>query len=181
MYFARRRLRRARIPRDGNCLFRALASSAVLGGEQNRHGSLRAAVVAALRANWGEYRNVLGDVNMEEYLSDMAKPATYGGEPEIHVLCQVYGVKVRLYLGGLDYRVQYRDYDINATQSDLIGTPTMVEICYLADGAHYDLVVAEDTDVAYLDELYSEWRVMRVEQLRNAPTRSDVSTYGKPS
>ena len=117
---------------------------------------------------------------MEEYLSDMAKPATYGGEPEIHVLCQVYGFKVRLYLGGLDYRVQYRDYDIHATQSDLIGTPPVVEICYLADGAHYDLVVPEDTDVSYLERLYDEWQVTRVEQLRNAPTRSDVSTYGKP-
>ncbi|KAI0240502.1 hypothetical protein LSAT2_008731 [Lamellibrachia satsuma] len=176
-YFARHCLRRARIPRDGNCLFRALASSAALGGDQTRHTSLRAAVVMTMRANWTEYCNVLGDVDREEYLSDMAKSATYGGEPEIHVLCQLYGVTVRVYLGGLNYRVQYRDYSIHSTQTDLIGAPALVEICYLADSAHYDLVVPEDMDMSYLDHLYNEWRVVRIEQLRHAPSISDVSTY----
>ena len=131
-----------------------------------------------MRANWTEYCNVLGDVDREEYLSDMAKSATYGGEPEIHVLCQLYGVTVRVYLGGLNYRVQYRDYSI---QTDLISAPALVEICYLADGAHYDLVVPEDMDMSYLDHLYNEWRVVRIEQLRHAPSISDVSTYGKPN
>ena len=178
-YFARHRLRRTRIPRDGNCLFRALASSGALGGDPSHHTKLRAAVVMAMRANWVEYRNVLGDVDRDEYLSDMAKSA-YGGEPEIHVLCQLYGVKIRVYLGGLNYRVQYRDYSIHSSQTDLVGAPALVEISYLADGAHYDLVVPEDEDVTYLEQLYDEWRVVRIAQLRDAPTLADVSTYGKP-
>jgi len=134
----------------------------------------------AMRANWVEYRNVLGDVDRDEYLSDMAKSA-YGGEPEIHVLCQLYGVKIRVYLGGLNYRVQYRDYSIHSSQTDLVGAPALVEISYLADGAHYDLVVPEDEDVAYLEQLYDEWRTVRIAQLRHAPTLTDVSTYGKPN
>lgn len=172
-HFARLGLMRARIPRDGNCLFRAFAEG-VLHNQDVCH-DVRQTAVETIRHNWTMFQQVLVDKDMEAYTSQMAKDACYGGEPEMHALCSAYGVYIKIFHGGLEFPIQTRKYGSTAA--------TGVTLSFVCDGeydsGHYDLVVKDPAEAQRVERRYQEWRQERVRLLRSTPSSIDQSSYGK--
>lgn len=172
-HFARLGLIRARIPRDGNCLFRAFAQG--IFGNQDACYEVRQNTVETIRQGWSMYEQVLGDKDMEDYTSQMARDACYGGEPEMLALCSSYGVYIRIYHGGLEFPIQTRVYGHTAG--------TGVTLSFVCDGqydcGHYDLVLKDREEADKVARRYKEWRQHHVQQLRCTPSIIDHNTYGK--
>lgn len=82
---------RARIPRDGNCLFRAFAQAVFF--DQGKQRDLRNATVDAMDRDWTQITQQIGVDDKETYLTAMRQNGTYGGEPEIQVLCRLLSVR----------------------------------------------------------------------------------------
>jgi hypothetical protein len=89
------RLRRARVPGDGNCLFRALA--AALFNNHTRHAEIRAAVAAQLRSPAGvaAFSPLFPDTDAYLlYADDMATNATWGDELALAAAAEAFGMHV---------------------------------------------------------------------------------------
>ena len=159
---------RFRIPRDGNCLFRVFAQG--IFGDQSSHISIRARVVGALRGDWDLFAVIVGDVDKEEYLKNLASDGFFGGEPEIQLICYVYKIQVLLYIGGLCYPIQQRQYGNSLAPC--------VEIVYISDGlydsGHYDLIA--DSDLP--NPVYLAWRKGKIAEITDSASPNFVNpTY----
>lgn len=174
-YLQKMQLYRAHIPRDGNCLFRAFAQG--LFFDQSQQEELRRQVVKALDENWAMFEQTVTS-DKTTYLSEMAQSATYGGEPEIKMLCLLYKVQAKVYLGGLNYSIQRRVYGTEYASDN-----SVIHLIYISDGrydsGHYDLVVnsMEQSDEA--EEVYKKWRQIRIRELQSWAMYEDHLTYGK--
>ena len=172
-YLSSRSLHRARIPRDGNCLFRAFAQA--IFADQGQQNEMRLQVVNHIEKNWNAGYVSVGDTDQSTYLSAMRKDATYGGEPEINALCEVYNVTADLYLGGLHYPVQVRRYGKSDKAS--------IKLVYISDGnidsGHYDVAVDSLAAVMPIEEIYCSWRKLKLIQVSELPKYSDNTIYGK--
>ena len=63
---------------------------------------LRGQLVGEMGREWERYKNYMtDDMSKEDYLKDMGTDRTYGGEPEILALCNLYGVNTKVYDGTL--------------------------------------------------------------------------------
>ena len=162
---------RYKISRDGNCLFAVFAKGVY--GKEDRHDKVRSGLVRELEESWLQFQNSFGDIDKDKYLDDLAKLGTYGGEPEIQVLCWVYHVHATVYMGGLKYPIQTRHYGNNECPS--------IELIYVSDGnydsGHYDLVL--DGREAEPNPVYEEWRREHIKELMKAPHEEDATSYGE--
>jgi hypothetical protein len=89
------RLRRARVPGDGNCLFRALA--AALFNDHTHHAEIRAAVAAQLCSPAGvaAFSPLFPDEDAYLlYADDMATNATWGDELALAAAAEAFGMHV---------------------------------------------------------------------------------------
>ena len=170
-FFAMQGLLRAKIPRDGNCLFRAFAQG--LLGDQDHHMEVRRSVVEQMRENWPAYEQVLADKKEGEYLDQMGQEGCYGGEPEMQALCAAYSVHIEIFHGGLKYPIQPRVYG----NTQLPG----LSFSFVCDGSydcgHYDLLVVDKTSQGKIEEHYAEWRKGRIRQMREVESTTDNSIY----
>lgn len=160
------------IPRDGNCLFRALAQG--IFHEQNMHMKLREVIVDTLRTNWCLFQEVIFTEDKDTYLNNLAQEGAYGGEPEIQVVCYVYDIQISLICGGLLTPVQQHCYG-NRTNN-------VIELLYVADGiydcGHYDLVI-NGPEGNEGNEHYENWRRQKLEELEHTAEPRDMSVCGK--
>ena len=90
------KLRLHRVAGDGNCQFRSLA--VFLLGSAEKHGVVRSAVVAYLRAAPPRQFAILfaSAAAFLAYCDDMAKPATWGDELTLAAAAEAFGVEVHV-------------------------------------------------------------------------------------
>jgi hypothetical protein len=90
-------LRLVKTPADGNCLFHAAALALARGMMSYRldHASIRAAVVEFLTRNKECFRAFQVD---EAYLARMGRAGTWGGEPELIALANMYMRSIEVYM-----------------------------------------------------------------------------------
>ena len=90
-------LRLVKTPADGNCLFHAAALALARGMMSYRldHASIRAAVVEFLTRNKECFRAFQVD---EAYLTRMGRAGTWGGEPELIALANMYMRSIEVYM-----------------------------------------------------------------------------------
>ncbi|CAH1798876.1 unnamed protein product [Owenia fusiformis] len=166
-YIAKQNRHRFMIPRDGNCLYRAFSEG--IFKDQTEHMAMRKTVVNNVLDRWDDIAHLMG-MSKEQYADDMAKEGTYGGEPEIHVICWAYNITAIVHFGGFKYPVQTRRYGE--------GQRGEVEVAYLSDGkidgGHYDLVLKHRRP---RNEIYEKWREERVRELKKERSYSDVTIY----
>ena len=172
VYLERRGLHRGPIPRDGNCLFRAVAQA--LYGDQSLHRDVRSAVVKSLSDNWDTMKHQLGECEKEDYVRTMERDTTYGGEPEIATLCSVYRIFIQVFTGGLHYDIRRLEYGDSSH--------VQVTMVYLSDGqydsGHYDLVVSNTEQLEPIKAHYDEWRRERVAELKEIGDWNNSGKYG---
>lgn len=177
-YLGQKNLVRAKIPRDGNCLFRCFAQG--VWGDQGRYDEMRHNIVKGIREQWVLFQNIIGDTDKEKYLQEMSKDGTYGGEPEIQAVCHLHNVKARIYLGGLNYGIHERDY--SGTDND---SKSCFSLCYVSDGkydsGHYDYVVQTLGEAMQIEDGYEQWRANKLIEMSQSPSNYDSSFYGKYS
>ncbi|KPI35139.1 OTU domain-containing protein 3 [Cyphellophora attinorum] len=156
---------------DGNCLFASLSDQ--LYGTPDRHFEIRTKVIEHMR-NFKplfEYHVHKDDVQgrrmlrsatnataqesvdpFEDYLILMARPGTYGGEPELVAFCQSYDQDVMVHLPkdtGLpsDHLNYSNEHRIKKPDQE---DPVCLHICYGGDEetrAHYDSARTRDGSV----------------------------------
>lgn len=79
---------------DGNCLFRAAADQ--LYGDEAAHPAVRAAATDLMTFDAAWFAGfVAGDI--DEYVGDMRKPGTWGDDPEIQCIADVYARPVEVW------------------------------------------------------------------------------------
>lgn len=90
-------LRLVKTPADGNCLFHAAALALARGMMSYRldHASIRAAVVEFLTRNKECFRAFQVD---DAYLTRMGRAGTWGGEPELIALANMYMRSIEVYM-----------------------------------------------------------------------------------
>ena len=136
-------MKRREVQRDGNCLFHAATVAAspevfynMVGDEEVRHAEqLRADAVALMRRDEGKQFSAFLTGDFEEYLRDMLRSGTWGGEPELRAIAGVKQRPVHVYVervGGYVCVCEYAD-----------GTAAGGEaIRVLFDSKHYDALLA---------------------------------------
>ena len=166
-------LHRARIPRDGNCLYRACAQMVFF--DQEKHRDVRQAAADIIEKNFDLFANSIPDEEKDAYVSKMLVDGTYGGDIEIKAISCAFNAQICVYLGGLNYPLQQKLYGPNK--------PTQT-ICliYISDGdydqGHYDLIVA-DKDVAdIVNNSYLKWRNEHIKQLGDVSWKN-MARYGE--
>ena len=164
---------RAKIPRDGNCLFRAFAQG--VHQDQSRQGELRQLTVEAMERDWDVIQESVGVEDKDTYLTAMRQDKTYGGEPEIVTLCTLLGIQAVIHLEGLNCPTQRRTYGQEAEKC--------IQLVYVSDGnydsGHYDLAVHTQEEADEVNVVYDAWRAVRVRQLHHHQAYEDNSTYGQ--
>lgn len=165
---------RGPVIRDGNCLFRAVAHGIFHNSEQ--HQNLREAVVDSMRENWSLVAEALCDVDKERYLREISMLTSYGGEPEIIIICHTYNARVLLYMGGLKYPVCVREYG----SSDAATTFSMAYVSDgLIDAGHYDLVVRTTEERDEISGEYEQWKFLKMQEVTLDDALVSVPHYGK--
>lgn len=171
-YLSRWGLYRAHIPRDGNCLFRALAQS--IYNDQCYQQKVRYMAVNHISANWESVRERVAVINKEVYLREMIQDGMYGGEPEIMAIASWCDTSVELILGGLDYPVTVRKYGSGHG---------LIRLIYISDGnydsGHYDLAVESLEEVNMINTIYYTWRDTKIREMRQWPIYKDDHFYGE--
>ena len=87
---AERALALAPMGGDGNCLFRSFADQVY--GDQGHHGACRGGAADYMAAEAAWFRSFVADEEggWDAYLSAMRLPGTWGDDPEIQALCELY-------------------------------------------------------------------------------------------
>eukprot|EP01129_Flabellula_baltica_P011206 TRINITY_DN4858_c0_g3_i1.p1 TRINITY_DN4858_c0_g3~~TRINITY_DN4858_c0_g3_i1.p1 ORF type:complete len:334 (-),score=71.20 TRINITY_DN4858_c0_g3_i1:3-1004(-) len=112
---------------DGNCLFRAISDQ--LDGTPNRHAYYRAQICSFLERNREEYQYfVEDDMSFDEYIREMKKSGTWGGQMEITACCLQFEVNITV------HRLSEPRWDTVYS-----GTWRTLHISY-HDGDHYNSV-----------------------------------------
>jgi hypothetical protein len=128
---------------DGNCLFRSIAHQVY--GDPELHGMCRALVVEYLTANKTWLSTFVEDDGVDQYLADMARPAVWGGEPELVAFHEIYRRPISIFSGE-----EHEGAGVIAAYSmaSLPGA-TPIRLSYYG-GGHYDSVVGRDSAAALL-------------------------------
>ena len=170
-YLRCKNLYRAKIPRDGNCLFRCFAQKAL--GDQRKHEEVRKNTVSCFENEWKMFESLISNSDKETYIRQMSQAGSYGGEPEIQAMCHVYGIGACIYIGGLKSKIQERKYG---------KFESTVEMCYISNGSydcgHYDMVVNTLEDKQSIDMVYAQWRESHLLNLSSNPKYYDTTYYG---
>ena len=87
------RVQRYSVPEDGSCLFHSLARHLSNTNEKN----LRKEIVKYEREYMKDLIAPFLDIKFDEYLKEMTKTITFGGEPEIIAFCNLYKLRVAIY------------------------------------------------------------------------------------
>ena len=136
-------MRRREVQRDGNCLFHAatVAASAegfynMAGEEEMRHAQqLRADVVEFMRRDEDKRFSAFMTGDFEEYLREMLRSGTWGGEPELRAIAGVRQRPVHVYVEREGAFVLVTEYgDGPAACGDAIRV--------LFESRHYDALLA---------------------------------------
>ena len=90
-------LSRARMARDGNCLFRCYAQGVF--SDQSLHSNVRRQLCDALDRDWEGYKEFVPNKSKREYLDYLKQDGTYGGELEILALSELYGIGTQVFHG----------------------------------------------------------------------------------
>ena len=160
-------LHRAKIPRDGHCLYRAFSQG--IFESQSQHQEVRHNVADTLSDNWELFQALLPNADQAQYVQEV-KDGAYGGEIEIQAICYAYNIQANIYLGGLVSHIAERSYGNSQNMA--------VTLVYTADGAydcgHWDLVVHTVSEVERVEECgYREWRAEKVRLFER-----EVQSYG---
>ncbi len=148
-------LYRYRIPADGNCLFRAVASQLKLDQERY-HPVLRKAAVKWMQANAEEL--IMG--GMLDYLEEIdaaSEPGAWAGQAAIVALANIFSINIAVVQGGDkgDIDIQH----ISPFESPMDGDEQgSVILAYMYNG-HFDAVVDQE-DVPNPD--YETWQYEQV-------------------
>eukprot|EP01065_Artemidia_motanka_P036536 TRINITY_DN44480_c0_g1_i1.p1 TRINITY_DN44480_c0_g1~~TRINITY_DN44480_c0_g1_i1.p1 ORF type:complete len:357 (+),score=109.53 TRINITY_DN44480_c0_g1_i1:49-1071(+) len=111
------------IPSDNSCLFHAV--SYVAERAQDVAGKLREVVAAAIAADPVQYTSGILGKEPEEYCRWVRQPQSWGGQVELTILAQHYGVEISA-------------HDIQTCRSDVYGAGAPDRVFVLYDGLHYD-------------------------------------------
>ena len=101
------RVRKYYIPEDGSCLFHSLARHLSDTSEKK----LRKQIVNYERKYMKELIAPFLEIKFEEYLDEMMKPTTFGGEPEIIAFSNLYKLRVVIYDIERTNTLFYGDYN----------------------------------------------------------------------
>eukprot|EP00347_Sterkiella_histriomuscorum_P016120 403354413 len=114
---------------DGNCLFRSIADQ--LEGNEKLHRKYRQEAIEYIEANKEMYAPFIeDDETIDQYLGDMAKDGTWGGQMELQVLSLIYK---------FNYIVHQVDNPIMAFSNFDWGAVPTLHISYHL-GEHYNSV-----------------------------------------
>lgn len=126
---------------DGNCLFRAVADQTY--GSQELHAVTRAAAADYMRLESAFFRGFVADDDggWESYLTAIRAPGTWGDDPEIQALCEIYGRPAEIW--AYDSRQGAQQLRVFNGASQQAGAPadtrTPIRLSYYG-GGHYDSV-----------------------------------------
>ena len=91
-------LRRATTIRDSCSLFRAVAQSSHVSGDQSEHLQVRLNTLTFLAENWDRMRMFfVGQLDKTAYLQQMRLETTFAGENEIRAICVRYDVCIEVF------------------------------------------------------------------------------------
>lgn len=144
-----------RVAGDGNCLFRSLVQSyhasyvsrdgeqyAPLGPEEEQAKAmdLRGAVCAAL-IDQKDFIEPFVGMDIQEYVGEMQKPSTWGGEPELSMASTVLRCKIVVYEPVIEAKAislsKISDY---CPVDDTIEDVKSIHVLF-AGGMHYDALI----------------------------------------
>lgn len=136
---------------DGNCLFRAVADQTY--GSQELHAVTRAAAADYMRLESAFFRGFVADDDggWESYLTAIRAPGTWGDDPEIQALCEIYGRPAEIW--AYDSRQGAQQLRVFNGASQQAGAPadtrTPIRLSYYG-GGHYDSVRGVGWETALL-------------------------------
>lgn len=91
------------IKKDGNCIFGCIAQAIFGNQDEGTVKEVRNKTVEKVTANWETYKDSIALCytiqNSKEYAAYMKKNSTYGDDPELSALSQLYDVKIIIYQG----------------------------------------------------------------------------------
>jgi OTU domain-containing protein 5 len=79
---------------DGNCLFRTVSHQ--MYGTQDYHAMIRGSCVDYMQNEAAFFRNFVTE-DYDEYLETMREDGTWGGEPELQAMCEMYNRAAQVY------------------------------------------------------------------------------------
>jgi len=121
---------RKHIPKDGACLFRAIAES--IYNKQGDHLKVRQEIVNFLEKNPEEFKNYYAsDIPFDHYIFNLKKPDAWGGNLELHAASQIYKTGFIIYTKNAE-PLKF-DYGFNH----------YVTLCFCHDN-HYDCVYPKE-------------------------------------
>ena len=127
---------------DGNCLFRTVSHQ--MYRTQDHHAMIRGCCVDYMQNEAAFFRNfVTGDY--DEYLETMRENGTWGGEPELQAMCEMYNRAAQVYAYDPHdgcHIVREVHSDVRAESSDPETRKPMRLSFY--GGGHYDSLVERE-------------------------------------
>ena len=82
---------------DGNCLFRSVSEQ--LEGNENNHAFYREEAIKYMQANENDFKFFIeDDKTFENYIKDMAKDGTWGGNLEIQAMAMRFQVNFYIHI-----------------------------------------------------------------------------------
>merc|ERR1712100_307064 len=138
------------IPKDGACLFRAVAE--LIYGTQELHLKARKICVETLIKHQETFKAFVHDLPFDHYINIMSKPNSWGGHVELVAFSLHYSVNFRVYTAD----GKFIDIDNSFDKT--------LHLCYL-DGNHYDIVYPADEWLkiprTYKNFAFEEWKAGR--------------------
>lgn len=127
---------------DGNCLFRSVADQVY--GDQERHVVVRAAAARYMRTEAAYFRPFVVDsedgAGWEAYLIAIAQHGTWGDDPEVQALSEIYGRPVEIWAYDADEGARrIRVFNASAGFGGGGGAPPPIRLSFFG-GGHYDSV-----------------------------------------
>ena len=169
-------LRRATTIRDSCSLFRAVAQSSHVSGDQSEHLQVRLNTLTFLAENWDRMRMFfVGQLDKTAYLQQMRLETTFAGENEMRAICVRYDVCIEVFYCDLN------DCSVTSQTYGKVERPR-IQLCYIPAGAaqaYYDVIVSRRSDLEKMDESYTKWRVDKIMQMRLDPSINDENAYGR--
>lgn len=126
LFLESRGLCRKVMPKDGACLFRAVAEKIYY--TQNKHLLVRKHCIQHIKNNRDQYEHSMGR-NFTDYIKRMSGETACGGQLEMHVLANLYKLNFEI----------YRSQDEPEAVTHVKNTDILISLIF-ADGEHYDLV-----------------------------------------
>ena len=129
---------------DGNCLFRSISHQ--LYGTEDFHAVIRSKCVDYMEFMRDFYQNFINDRDADEYFAIMRVDGTWGGEPEIQALMELYERPIQIY-------VYDREKIVNIlARADCAESSSMVPIrLNYVGGNHYNSIVSDDHPASLLE------------------------------